>query len=34
MGQQARRTFETHYTAERNYEALMAIYRPLVGERV
>jgi glycosyltransferase involved in cell wall biosynthesis len=30
MGQQARRSYETRYTAEHNYEKLMAIYRPLV----
>jgi glycosyltransferase involved in cell wall biosynthesis len=31
MGRQARRTFEALYTAERNYEALLAIYSSLVS---
>ena len=32
MGQKARRTFEALYTAERNYEALITIYRALVSK--
>jgi glycosyltransferase involved in cell wall biosynthesis len=33
MGRQARADFEEHYTAERNYELLMNIYRQAIAER-
>jgi glycosyltransferase involved in cell wall biosynthesis len=34
MRANARTTFETHYTAERNYDLLMGIYRNAIGEGV
>jgi hypothetical protein len=33
IGQQARRTFETMYTADHNYDALLVIQQLLLSER-